>query len=73
MIHVEYDEIKDKSKIQIEGNLGLIYSELGLVVLKIAESKDLEMTIDDVIDAIKDAIEYNLRIQNKRILQKGKK
>lgn len=68
MIHVEYDEIKNKSKIQIEGNLGLIYSELGLVVLKIAESKDLEMTIDDVVDAIKDAIEYNLRIQNKRIL-----
>ncbi len=61
MIHVEYDEINDKAKMQIEGNLGLIYAELGLVVLKIAENEDLEMTTDDVIEQIKDAIEYNIR------------
>lgn len=61
MIHIEYDEINDKAKMQIEGNLGLIYAELGLVVLKIAENKELEMTTDDVIEQIKDAIEYNIR------------
>jgi hypothetical protein len=61
MIHIEYDEIHDKAKVQIEGNLGLIYAELGLVVLKIAENEDLEMTTDDVIEQIKDAIEYNIR------------
>jgi hypothetical protein len=69
MIHVEYDEINDKAKIQIEGNLGLIYAELGLVVLKIAENEDLEMTTDDVIEQIKDAIEYNIRkTKNKKKL-----
>ena len=61
MIHVEYDEINDKAKMQIEGNLGLIYAELGLVVLKIAENEDIEMTTDDVIEQIKDAIEYNIK------------
>ena len=61
MIHIEYDEINDKAKVQIEGNLGLIYAELGLVVLKIAENGDLEMTTDDVIEQIKDAIEYNIK------------
>ena len=61
MIHVEYDEINDKAKLEVEGHLGLIYAELGLVVLKIAENEDLEMTTDDVIEQIKDAIEYNIR------------
>jgi hypothetical protein len=61
MIHVEYDEIDDKAKLKIEGTLDLIYAELGLVVLKIAENEDLEMTTDDVIEQIKDAIEYNIR------------
>lgn len=61
MIHVEYDEINDKVKLEVEGHLGLIYAELGLVVLKIAENEDLEMTTDDVIEQIKDAIEYNIR------------
>ncbi len=61
MIHVEYDEINDKAKLEVEGCLGLIYAELGLVVLKIAENEDLEMTTDDVIEQIKDAIEYNIR------------
>ena len=65
MIHVEYDEINDKAKMQIEGNLGLIYAELGLVVQKIAEIKDLEMTTDDVIEQIKDAIEYNIKATKK--------
>lgn len=59
MIHVEYDEINDKAKLQVEGLLGLIYAELGLVVLKIAENEDLEMTTDDVIEQIKVAIKYN--------------
>lgn len=65
MIHIEYDEINDKAKVQIEGNLGLIYAELGLVVLKIAENGDLEMTTDDVIEQIKDAIEYNIKATKK--------
>ena len=61
MIHIEYDEINDKAKLKIEGHLGLIYAELGLVILKIAENEDLEMTTDDVIEQIKDAIEYKIR------------
>lgn len=61
MIHIEYDEINDKAKMEIEGNLGLIYAELGLVILKIAENKELEMTTDDVIEQIKDAIKYNIK------------
>lgn len=61
MIHIEYDEINDKAKLEIEGCLGLIYAELGLVVLKIAENEDLEMTTDDVIEQIKDAIKYNIK------------
>lgn len=61
MIHVQYDEINDKAKLKVEGCLGLIYAELGLVVLKIAENEDLEMTTDDVIEQIKDAIEYNIK------------
>lgn len=61
MIHVEYDEINDKAKLEVKGHLGLIYAELGLVVLKIAENEDLEMTTDDVIEQIKDAIEYNIK------------
>ncbi len=61
MIHIEYDEINDKAKLKIEGHLGLIYAELGLVILKIAENEDLEMTTDDVIEQIKDAIEYNIK------------
>lgn len=61
MIHVEYDEINDKAKLEVEGLLCLIYAELGLVVLKIAENEELKMTTDDVIEQIKDAIEYNIR------------
>lgn len=60
MVHVEYDEINDKAKIQIEGNLGLIFSELGLVILSISANKDLEMSIDNVFECIKEAIEDNL-------------
>lgn len=65
MIYVEYDEINDKAKLGVEGSLGLIYAELGLVVLKIAENEDLEMTTDDVVEQIKVAIEYNLRKRKK--------
>ncbi|MGD9623870.1 MAG: hypothetical protein AB7U51_04355 [Arcobacter sp.] len=61
MIHIEYDETNDKAKMEIEGNLGLIYAELGLVILKIAENKELEMTTDDVIEQIQDAIKYNIK------------
>lgn len=39
----------------------MIYAELGLVILKIAENEDLEMTTDDVIEQIKDAIKYNIK------------
>ena len=34
MIHVEYDETNDKAKLQIEGCLGQIWAELGLVIKK---------------------------------------
>lgn len=61
MIYIEYDEKKNKAKVEIDGNLGLIYAELGTVIQKIAENEDLEMTTDDVIEQIKDAIEYNIR------------
>ncbi len=64
MIHVEYDEINDKAKLEVEGNLGLIYAELGLIILKIAENKELEMTTDDVIEQIQDAIKYNIKNTN---------
>ncbi len=61
MIHVEYDETNDKVKVEIEGSLGLIYAELGLIILKIAENKELEITTDDVIEQIQDAIKYNIK------------
>lgn len=64
MIYVEYDEINDKAKLEVEGNLGLIYAELGLIILKIAENKELEMTTDDVIEQIQDAIKYNIKNTN---------
>ena len=61
MIHIEYDETNDKAKMEIKGNLDLIYAELGVVILKIAENIELEMTTDDVIEQIQDAIKYNIK------------
>lgn len=58
MIHVEYDEINNRAKSTIQGSLGLIYAELGLAICLIADNEDLEMTTDDVIDCIKEAIQY---------------
>lgn len=57
MIRVEINESTNKVSLTMEGNLGVIYQELALAVLKIAEQKDLEMTTDDVIDMIKEQIE----------------
>ena len=68
MIHVEYDETNDKAKLQIEGCLGQIWAELGLVIKKIAEDETLEMSIDDVFDSIKESIEYNTKKHNTEIV-----
>lgn len=64
MVHVEYDEIKDRAKSTIEGSLGLIYAELGLAICLIADNEELEMTTDDVIDCIKEAIQYKTNKEN---------
>lgn len=61
MIHIEYDEINDKAKVQIEGNLGLIYAELGLIIKSISNQEDLEMTVDDVLDMIKESINEHIK------------
>ena len=61
MIHVELDEQTGKAKLDIEGSLGGIYAEIGLVILNIANNKDVEMTVDDVIAMVKEAIEENTR------------
>lgn len=68
MIHVEYDETNDKAKLQIEGCLGQIWAELGLVIKKIADDETLEMSIDDVFDSIKESIEYNTKKHNTEIV-----
>ena len=64
MIHVEYDETNDKAKLQIEGCLGQILAELGLVIKKISDDETLEMSIDDIFDSIKKSIEYNTKKHN---------
>ena len=61
MIHVEYDETNNKVKLQIEGCLGQIWAELGLVIKKIADYGNLEMSVDEVFDAIKESIEWNTK------------
>ena len=68
MIHVEYDETNDKAKLQIEGCLGQIWAELGLVIKKIADDETLEMSIDDIFDSIKESIEYNTKKHNTEIV-----
>lgn len=59
MIHVEYDETNDKAKLHIEGCLGQILAELGLVIKKISDDETLEMSIDDIFDSIKKSIEQH--------------
>lgn len=68
MIHVEYDETNDKAKLQIEGCLGQIWAELGLVITKISGDETLEMSIDDIFDFIKESIEYNTKKHNTEIV-----
>ncbi len=68
MIHVEYDETNDKAKLQIEGCLGQILAELGLVIKKISDDETLEMSIDDIFDSIKKSIEYNTKKHNTEIV-----
>lgn len=41
MIHVEYDGTNDKASLQIEGCLGQIWAELGLVITKISGDETL--------------------------------
>lgn len=59
MVYIEYDETGDKAKFKLDGCLGLIFAELGIVIVQIANNKELEMTTDDVLEAIKETIEYN--------------
>ena len=61
MIHVEYDEINDKAKLEVEGHVGLIYAELGLIIKSISNQEDLEMTVDDVLDMIKESINEHIK------------
>ena len=68
MIHVEYDETNNKVKLQIEGCLGQIWAELGLVIKKISDDETLEMSIDDIFDSIKKSIEYNTKKHNTEIV-----
>lgn len=65
MIHVEYDEIDDKAKMRVEGSLGQIYAELGLIIKSISNQEDLEMTVDDVLDMSK--VNINEHIKNVEI------
>ena len=64
MVYVEYDKTNDRAKSTIEGSLGLICGELGLAICLIADNKELEMTTDDVIDCIKEAIQYKTNKEN---------
>lgn len=61
MIYVDYDEKNDKAKLQIEGHMGQIWAELGLIIKKIADDENLEMSIDEVFDSIKESIKYNTK------------
>ena len=47
--------------VTIEGCLGQIWAELGLVIKKIADDGNLEMSVDEVFDAIKESIEWNTK------------
>lgn len=60
MIHVHYEEMTDKASMKVEGSLGQIYAELAIVIKAISNQKELELSVDDVFDMIKDSIEYEV-------------
>lgn len=62
MIHCKYNEQTEKAKLEVNGSLGVIYAEIGLVVLDITRYKELEMTVDDVLGMVKESIEQNLKV-----------
>lgn len=68
MIQVEYDETNNKAKIQVEGHLGCIFAELGLVIKEIADDENLEISVDDVFNAIRESIDYNTKKHNIEIV-----
>ncbi|MDY0320400.1 MAG: hypothetical protein RBR23_01580 [Arcobacteraceae bacterium] len=53
MIHVELDETTDRAILSLEGHLGLVYAELALVIRTIADNKELDCTVDEIIDCIR--------------------
>ena len=61
MIFIEIDENK-KAKVDLRGNLGIIYSELALAVKLIADNEELEIGVDDILELIRDSIDDEVKI-----------
>lgn len=60
MVHVEYDTKRNTADIEIEGSFNQICAELGLVILRLSQSTDLGQSPDDILNEIKEAIDFNI-------------
>jgi len=61
MVYIEINR-DNKAKVDLRGNLGNIYSELALAVKLIADNKELEISIDEVFEMIKDSIADDVEV-----------
>ncbi len=65
MIHVKWDETRDKTEMEINGCLGQICAELGLVIKVISINKEVDISVDEMFCMIKKSINEN--IENVRL------
>lgn len=61
MVYIEINR-DNKAKVDLRGNLWTIYSELALAVKLIADNKELEISIDEVFEMIKDSIADDVEV-----------